>query len=80
VEFAGEVADHGYGFVTSFKLPGDFTVQLYQPKYRRNALPAAQPKAAARPRRSEARPKAKVKAKKRPAARKAAKRPAKRRR
>ena len=33
VEFTADVADHGYGLVTFFKVPGDFTVQLYQPKY-----------------------------------------------
>ena len=33
VEFTQEVEDHGYGFVTHFKVPGDFKVQLYQPKY-----------------------------------------------
>ena len=33
VEFTQEVKDHGYGFVTYFKVPGDFKVQLYQPKY-----------------------------------------------
>ena len=33
VEFTQEVADHGYGFVTHFKVPGGFAVQLYQPKY-----------------------------------------------
>ena len=33
VEFTHEVEDHGYGLVTFFKVPGDFTVQLYQPKY-----------------------------------------------
>lgn len=33
VEFTGEIADHGYGFVTHFKVPGGFAVQLYQPKY-----------------------------------------------
>ena len=33
VEFTADVADHGYGLVTHFKVPGDFTVQLYQPKY-----------------------------------------------
>ena len=27
------VEDHGYGLVTHFKVPGDFAVQLYQPKY-----------------------------------------------
>lgn len=33
VEFTQEVADHGYGLVTFFKVPGGFSVQLYQPKY-----------------------------------------------
>jgi catechol 2,3-dioxygenase-like lactoylglutathione lyase family enzyme len=33
VEFTEEVQDHGYGFVTHFKVPGNFVVQLYQPKY-----------------------------------------------
>jgi hypothetical protein len=33
VEFTQEPEDHGYGFVTHFKVPGDFVVQLYQPKY-----------------------------------------------
>ena len=33
VEFTQEVEDHGYGFVTFFKVPGDFKVQLYQAKY-----------------------------------------------
>lgn len=35
VEFTQEVQDHGYGFVTHFKVPGDFAVQLYQPKYKK---------------------------------------------
>ncbi|MGH8189632.1 MAG: hypothetical protein ACREUC_23960 [Steroidobacteraceae bacterium] len=26
-------SDHGYGLVTYFKVPGNFSVQLYQPKY-----------------------------------------------
>jgi catechol 2,3-dioxygenase-like lactoylglutathione lyase family enzyme len=33
VEFTRDVEDHGYGLVTFFKVPGDFEVQLYQPKY-----------------------------------------------
>ena len=33
VEFEGNIQDHGYGLVTHFKVPGDFTIQLYQPKY-----------------------------------------------
>jgi predicted enzyme related to lactoylglutathione lyase len=35
VEFTEEVSDHGYGLVTHFKVPGDFVVQLYQPKYQK---------------------------------------------
>jgi catechol 2,3-dioxygenase-like lactoylglutathione lyase family enzyme len=35
VEFEGEVVDHGYGFVTFFRVPGGFTLQLYQPKYQK---------------------------------------------
>ena len=33
VEFTGPVEDRGYGLVTFFKVPGDFAVQLYQPRY-----------------------------------------------
>lgn len=33
VEFTEEVRDQGYGLVTHFKVPGEFVVQLYQPKY-----------------------------------------------
>ena len=33
VEFTQPIEDHGYGLVTFFKAPGDFTVQLYQAKY-----------------------------------------------
>jgi hypothetical protein len=33
VEFLDEIADHGYGLVTHFRVPGDFAVQLYQPLY-----------------------------------------------
>jgi predicted enzyme related to lactoylglutathione lyase len=33
VEFTQAVEDHGYGLVTFFKVPGAFTVQLYQPRY-----------------------------------------------
>jgi predicted enzyme related to lactoylglutathione lyase len=41
VEFTGPVADHGYGLVTHFKMPGNFQVQLYQPRYTKNPPPAA---------------------------------------
>jgi catechol 2,3-dioxygenase-like lactoylglutathione lyase family enzyme len=33
VEFTQEPEDHGYGLVTFFKVPGGFSVQLYQPHY-----------------------------------------------
>lgn len=33
VEFVDEVQDHGYGLITHFRMPGDFQVQLYQPRY-----------------------------------------------
>ena len=33
VEFTGGVVDQGYGLVTHFRMPGDFEVQLYQPRY-----------------------------------------------
>lgn len=33
VEFTQEVENRGYGLVTFFKAPGDFKVQLYQPRY-----------------------------------------------
>jgi len=35
VEFDDEVADQGYGLVTHVKVPGGFSVQLYEPKYRK---------------------------------------------
>lgn len=33
VEFTDEVRDVGYGLATQFRMPGDFQVQLFQPKY-----------------------------------------------
>jgi hypothetical protein len=33
VVFKGEIEDHGYGLVTYFQVPGNFFIQLYQPKY-----------------------------------------------
>jgi catechol 2,3-dioxygenase-like lactoylglutathione lyase family enzyme len=36
VEFTEPVADHGYGLVTHFKVPGGFAVQLYQPRYKKD--------------------------------------------
>src|SRR3984893_6812527 len=35
VEFTEGITDMGYGLVTHFKVPGDFAVQLYQPRYRK---------------------------------------------
>jgi catechol 2,3-dioxygenase-like lactoylglutathione lyase family enzyme len=37
VEFTEGIADMGYGLVTHFKMPGDFQVQLYQPRYQRHS-------------------------------------------
>lgn len=37
VEFTDSIADQGYGLVTHFKMPGGVTVQLYQPRYAKNA-------------------------------------------
>lgn len=33
VELTEPISDRGYAFVTHLKVPGDFAVQLYQPKY-----------------------------------------------
>jgi hypothetical protein len=33
VEFLTDVEDHGYGWVTRFKMPGNIEADLYQPKY-----------------------------------------------
>ena len=37
VEFTCPVVDAGYGLTTTFKMPGDVEVDLYQPHYRRNS-------------------------------------------
>src|SRR5438552_17359818 len=37
VEFTEPVSDRGYGLVTHFKMPGNFAVQLYQPRYTKKA-------------------------------------------
>jgi predicted enzyme related to lactoylglutathione lyase len=54
VEFDGDVADHGYGYVTHIKVPGGIRVQLYEPKYAKGAKakkkPAAKKAAAKRAR------------------------------
>jgi predicted enzyme related to lactoylglutathione lyase len=46
VTFDHEVADHGYGFVTYFTMPGGVRVQLYEPKYQKRT--ASAPRKAAR--------------------------------
>jgi hypothetical protein len=67
VEFPGGVNDAGYGFLTFFKAPGDFQIQLYQPKYIRKSV--AKSAVAARPmkpvgkRKPKPKPRAKSKAK-----------------
>ena len=35
VEFTQDIQDQGYGFVTYFRVPGGFTIQLYEPKYKK---------------------------------------------
>lgn len=35
VEFDGGIENHGYGLVTRMKVPGGFTLQLYQPLYKK---------------------------------------------
>ncbi|HLG41118.1 MAG TPA: VOC family protein [Chitinophagaceae bacterium] len=35
VKFKGKIDDHGYGLVTRFEVPGNFSIQLYQPKYQK---------------------------------------------
>jgi catechol 2,3-dioxygenase-like lactoylglutathione lyase family enzyme len=37
VEFIEPVADHGYGLVTQFRMPGGVQVRLYQPRYTKRA-------------------------------------------
>ena len=37
VEFTDGITDVGYGLATHFKVPGDFELELYQPRYRKRA-------------------------------------------
>jgi hypothetical protein len=50
VPFATDIADHGYGYVTYFAIPGGLRVQLYEPKYQKRAAssPRESVKAAAK--------------------------------
>lgn len=61
VEFKMDPADHGYGYVTYFTMPGGVEVQLYEPKYakQKRKPPTAKTKPAAKKK-----PAAKSKAKK----------------
>jgi predicted enzyme related to lactoylglutathione lyase len=34
VEFTDEITDVGYGLAIHFKVPGDFELELYQPRYK----------------------------------------------
>ena len=36
VEFTDGISDAGYGLATHFKMPGNFTVELYQPHYKKS--------------------------------------------
>jgi predicted enzyme related to lactoylglutathione lyase len=62
VKFDMEAADHGYGYVTYFTMPGGVKVQLYEPKYRKAGAskPKVKPKS-----KSKARPKPKARPRKR---------------
>ena len=73
VAFTQEVADHGYGFVTYFSMPGGVRVQLYEPKYQKAS--AAPKRAAAAKRKPAARKKPAASKKRRaPAAKKKSRR------
>ena len=37
VEFVDSVRDVGYGLAIHFRMPGDFAVELYQPRYSKRA-------------------------------------------
>src|SRR5262245_40124093 len=37
VEFTDGITDVGYGLATHFRVPGNFTVELYQPRYHKHA-------------------------------------------
>lgn len=64
VEFEGAVEDHGYGLVTHFTMPGKVRVQLFEPRYKTFAKPAAAKK------KKKPAPKAKPKKKAKPAKKK----------
>ena len=43
VQFIDEIANHGYGLVTHFVMPGGVEAQLYQPLYKKRAKPKKAP-------------------------------------
>ena len=57
VEFTGEIQDHGYGLVTHFRVPGDFAVQLYQPRYSKRPKAAKTTRSKSKPSRTRKRSK-----------------------
>lgn len=65
VEFTAPVEDHGYGLVTHFRVPGDFTVQLFQPRYQRNPKPTPAKKKPAKRKAAPAKSKTKARTKRR---------------
>jgi len=64
VEFTGGIEDHGYGLVTYFRVPGNFVVQLYQPRYTKTSkVKKAKPRKVAASASQNSRSKAKAKKK-----------------
>ena len=62
VDFTGGIEDHGYGLVTYFRVPGNFVVQLYQPRYMKTPkAKKAKPRKVAASAGRNSRPKAKPK-------------------
>jgi catechol 2,3-dioxygenase-like lactoylglutathione lyase family enzyme len=49
VEFTDGVVDQGWGFVTRFRMPGSFEVQLYQPRYVKRSASKPQAKRKKKP-------------------------------
>jgi hypothetical protein len=63
VEFEMDPADHGYGWVTYFSMPGGVSVQLYEPKYAKPRAKVAARRATTEPGKKTAAPRKKAKAK-----------------
>lgn len=41
VEFTSDITDQGFGLVTTFRMPGELEVTLYQPHYVKKAVSSA---------------------------------------